>query len=183
LFNSHVRRKRPSKDIDSLMANPFLRDDGWYDLTPFWEWLEFISRKIHAQKDPYASTRPWNLRSHLIGNCGEFTLTLATGEMFDYKLHNGQGKKADFQKYETEVKTSEFYVSPQLKHPKDESRWAKYFELVALDEKRKRSKIMGWCTAQELKNGFVHDFGNGPQRVLEDFELHPGLPPTWPYKI
>jgi hypothetical protein len=153
--------------------------NGWYDLSPHWDWLQSVSQKIHDQKDNYDSTRPWHSGSHFIGNCGEFTVTLASGVMFDYKLHDGQGNKSDFDEYDTEVKTSTFYTDPHLKHPKDEKRWPKYFVLVALDEKRKRSKIVGWCTAEELKAGELRDYGNGLQYSLDDTYLNPGLPPTY----
>ncbi len=153
---------------------------GWYDLTPHWDWLKSISQKIHDQKDDFKSTRAWNTGSHFVGNCGEFTITLATDIPFDDELRiNGQGDKDDYEDYDTEVKTSTFYVDPHIKHPVNEKRWPKYFVLVALDEQRKRSKIVGWCTAEELKAGEVRDYGNGPQYSLDDTYLSPGLPPTF----
>ncbi len=153
---------------------------GWYDLSEHWDWLLEISQAIHDQKDNFKSTRAWNEGSHFVGNCGEFTITLATGVPFDSELRiNGQGDKADYEKYKTEVKTSTHYVDPHIKHPVDETRWAPYFVLVALDVSRKRSKIVGWCTAEELKQGEIRDYGNGPQRSLDDTYLYPGLPPTF----
>jgi hypothetical protein len=84
---------------------------GWYDLSSYWSWLTEISEKIHDQKDGFKSTRAWNNKSHFIGNCGEFTITLATGIMFDFTLRiEGQGNIPDF--YETEVKCSTYYTDP-----------------------------------------------------------------------
>jgi hypothetical protein len=161
------------------MSNPFFKK-GWYDLTAFWGWLTHISNMIHHQKDDFESTRPWNDGSHFVGNCGEFTITLATNVMFDYTLRiEGQGDKPDYDDHDTEVKCSTFFNDPHLKHPVDAKRWAKYFVLVALDEKRKRSKIVGWATAEELKAGNIMNYGNGPQYTLDDLSLHPGLPPTF----
>lgn len=151
---------------------------GWYDLSDKWDWLWEISSEIHEQKDNFKSTRAWNVKSHFIGNCGEYTVTLATGVMFDHTLRiEGQGDAADFT--DTEVKCSTHYGDPDLKHPVGETRWPKYFILVALDESRKRSKIVGWATAEMLKEGEVHDYGNGPQHTLDRFSLNEGLPPSF----
>jgi hypothetical protein len=153
---------------------------GWYDLSPYWNWLMEISQEIHKQKDEFESTRPWNPNSHFIGNCGECTVTLATNVMFDYKLRiSGQGNKADYEAHDAEVKCSTHYGDPDLKHPIGEKRWAKYFILVGLDTNRKRSKIFGWATAEMLKAGDIKNYGNGPQYTLDQYSLNEGLPPSF----
>ena len=159
-------------------GNPFISGDGCYNLALFWDWLYSLSEKIHEQKDGFKSTRAWNKKSHFIGNCGEFTITLATGLAFDHSLRiNGQGNKADFDSQDVEVKCSTFWSDPHLKHPVTEKRWPTYFVLVALDESKKRSKIVGWATSDELKAGTVANYGYGEQFTLPPKKLHPGLPP------
>jgi hypothetical protein len=157
--------------------NPFLKD-GWFNLSPFWEWLEHIGKERHEQKLQYNSTRLWHPKSHVPGVCGEFTITLATGKPFDSALKaNGQGNTADFGKEDVEVKCATFWSDPHLKHPVRDRKWPKFFMLVALDEKSKRSKIVGWTTKEKLEQANIQDYGYGPQRSMPPKELESGLPP------
>ena len=155
--------------------------NGWWDLSTCWDVICSIGEQRHQQKDSFKSTRAWNNKSHIIGVLGEFVISLESGIEFDTELKINGDNGSDFKinNKTIDIKCATFFKDPDLKHPAQEIRWPDYFVLVALNEPRKKARLMGWALGDKVRNSRITNYGYGPQKILNWSELNPGLLPVF----
>ncbi|UOR07471.1 hypothetical protein MUN82_10315 [Hymenobacter aerilatus] len=97
----------------------------------------------------------------------------------DYKAYGDTGE--DF-KNSVDVKTSVGNKNSYLienkevkagKCLKKQSKWAKYYVKVVLNESLTGGWVVGWTTKERLLNGEIIDFGNGPRYTVAHEDLNP----------
>ena len=148
------------------------------DLSPYWADLKAIAKERHEQKKGYASSRYWNLDSHLIGIAGEALYAMKTGQRVDRKLRAFGDEGSDFPDG-ADVKTCTYRYDPILKHPVWSKKWPALFVFCFVDPKKQEGMIVGYATPEMLRGGPVRDFGHGDQFTLDADKLLPA--PSAPY--
>lgn len=141
---------------------------GWVDLAPYWKKLEFAASLRDAQKKAYASSRYWNGRSHFIGLCGEMVYGIVTGQEPDLTLRQLGDGGSDFPG--VDVKTTVYWQNPcLLVRPEDLRHVAtKTYALVALDEGRRRGRLVAEVDRLTVAQAPLKDWGNGPMLSLDE---------------
>tara|TARA_R100001086_G_scaffold204821_1_gene120701 strand:+ start:608 stop:1246 length:639 start_codon:yes stop_codon:yes gene_type:complete len=154
-----------------------------------------IAHQRDKQKRSYQSTRQWTKKgsTHFSGCWGEVIWEKQTGLKMDEALKkrgdDGWDNKHGGKKIN--VKAVE-HKQPHLKLLKGEKALADLYVLVQLEEKiemiqgtnRKDvalwGRVMGWSTRDELLAATIKDYGRGPTKAIEWWNLHDGLPPGIP---
>lgn len=154
---------------------------NWITLIPYWQHLHDVAMKREKQKKNFRSTQKWNKYSpHFIGLCGEKVFSLIFGLSVNEDLIVTGDKGYDFliDNNKINVKTTIYWYDPHLKEVLKPKYWADYYFLVALDTKRKRGRLCGWASQEEVYNGYRQDYGYGTRLVVFNDELHKTILPV-----
>ncbi len=147
------------------------------DLSPYYEWAEWLVQKRYEQKKDYKSRLELNVNFELIGILGEITYALCTGESFNSLLLPKGDGGIDF-KNKVDIKTSEEHKAHYLiEMPyKIEKKLvtAENYVYVLVDLSKKEGRVMGWMSVEEFKEKHItKDFSYGIRMVVPAKELHP----------
>ena len=153
----------------------------WIDLSQHWQRIVRLDAERQEQKKDYASGLHLSRYSTwLVGLAGEVAVSISCGQPIDEELKPGGDGGKDFEcdfgavdvKSTTRIATPHLVVFPKQKH------WSDFYVLSVVDVGRKRARIAGWATVDEVKGGGTKDYGYGERLFLSEDDLHPGLVPS-----
>jgi hypothetical protein len=175
------RRPQDSESVEGLTASDASGTADsedlheWYDLLPVWRKATEAAAQRDGQKRGFASSRYWNQESHFLGLLGEYVYGHVSRQEVNLTLDVTGDGGLDFPGID--VKATRYYTKPYLKHPATSNRWPPFFVLVAINVDARLGRYCGHIAGHALqKHGTLRDFGHGPQRTMDEFELIPGLP-------
>ena len=158
--------------------------DGWWDVSRYWDRLQQIAKQRDSQKLNYKSTKNWSVgnSTHFLGLVAECAFTLETGIMFDKRLNivGDPGYDFIFEEQKFDIKGTQYFNAPHLKQYPNPKTWVDFYILAGINAPDKQVKVFGYATKEEIQNAKLHNYGYGPQRVIEYQDLHPGLPDVLP---
>ncbi len=134
------------------------------DLAPYWAQIQTLAAERNTQKRGYRSSRYWSTDPHFVGLCGEFAISLASGQPVDtaLKVMGDAGHDFVLAGYRIDVKAVTYWDDPHLKHPVNASSWPDAFALVAVDQDGQRAKIVGFVSSTQLvADNQIRDYGYG----------------------
>lgn len=153
----------------------------WIHLAAEWPRITELDLQRQEAKRLYSSGLHLSKHSTwLVGLAAEVAVSKSCGQPVDERLiPEGDGGKdfvCDFGP--VDVKGNAHYRDPYLVAFLEPRHWSSYYQLVGVDVRNRRARIVGWATKAELQAGEVFDFGHGPRLRLASSELHPGLIPS-----
>lgn len=154
---------------------------NWISLKEHWQHLYDVAMKRENQKKDFPTPFKWKkFPPHFIGLCGEKVFSLVFGLPVNEDLIITGDGGYDFvvNGNKINVKTTIYWHDPHLKEMINPKWWADYYFLVALDTQRKRGRLCGWASQEELYNGYRQDYGYGSRLVVFNDELHTGTLPV-----
>lgn len=150
-------------------------EDGWIDLACVWDDLISIGSKRDNQKSSYKSSKNWSRYStHALGAIGEMCFSIVTGCIINADtLPEGDGN-IDFiiNGKSVDVKSTQYWRDPDLKQYPFPKKWADIYVLCGIDIDRKRAKIFGWASKDQVMSAKKTDYGYGEQFSIKHHELN-----------
>jgi len=141
--------------------------ENWVELSEYWDAIYCMALARHTQKRKFRSSNLWTAKenTHFYGLCGEVVVALETGLKVDRSLRINGDPGYDFvvNGCTFDVKTSTFWHSPDLKEFTNKELVADEYILVALDMERRRGRVVGWVTREQLVSAHTIDYGYGPR--------------------
>lgn len=149
--------------------------NNWIDLKDHWQHLYDVAMERETQKKDFPTPFKWKkYPSHFIGLCGEkvFSIVYDIPVNEDLIVTGDGGYDFIISNKKVNVKTTIYWHDPHLKEMLDPKWWADYYFLVALDVQRKKGKLCGWATQEELRHAPKRDYGYGIRLMLDHKDLH-----------
>lgn len=162
------------------------RNMSWVSLAKHWNSLQRKAAERNSMH-PGAGTvfDAGPVAVHLKGLCGEKVVSVVSNLPLDEGLYYGGDDGCDFvvNGSRVDVKTSTYLRSPDLKINCDVDHWADLYILVVLDMPRKRARLAGWASQEQVKAAATVNYGYGDRFSVPEYNIkrwaQTGLPPCF----
>jgi hypothetical protein len=155
-----------------------IQPEGWMDLSCIWEDLHDIGKCRDAKKSSYKSTKNWSRYStHFLGAVGELCFSISANTPANLEdIAEGDGN-CDFLLHgsKIDIKSTQYWKNPDLKQYPNPKKWVDYYILCGVDVDKKRAKIFGWASRDQIMNAPKKDYGYGMQCSLNHSVLNSDL--------